>query len=246
MRVGHSGTVRHLPTLGTKFGGRGDRSIPPEAENRGTLTDVPIKKAGPADKPYKMPDSGGLYGLASTTGNRSWRLKYRLGKKEKLLTFGSYPDVSLIRARCARRRRPRCATDEIPPWRRSRPRRRGPSQRRTSSRHAPGNGARSTNRAGARRMSPHSGRFAPTLAWRRFPPRRTLHFLRPGGRADRPTRRFGFTQRRISVREKGACVRGCGGEPIADTCRRQSVRRIGKSHAKLMPRRSGPEPSPTR
>lgn len=102
MRVGHSGTVRHLPTLGTKFGGRGDRSIPPEAENRGTLTDVPIKKARPAGKPYKMPDSGGLYVLASTTGNRSWRLKYRLGKKEKLLTFGSYPDVSLIRASAAR------------------------------------------------------------------------------------------------------------------------------------------------
>jgi hypothetical protein len=49
-----------------------------------------------------MPDSDGLYVLASTTGNRSWRLKYRLGKKEKLLTFGSYPDVSLIRARAAR------------------------------------------------------------------------------------------------------------------------------------------------
>ena len=46
-----------------------------------------------------MPDSDGLYVLASTPGNRSWRLKYRLGKKEKLLTFGSYPDVSLIRAR---------------------------------------------------------------------------------------------------------------------------------------------------
>lgn len=63
------------------------------------LTDVQIKKARPADKPYKMTDSGGLFLLVSTTGNRSWRLKYRFGKKEKLLTFGSYPDVSLIKAR---------------------------------------------------------------------------------------------------------------------------------------------------
>lgn len=63
------------------------------------LTDVQIKKARPADKPYKLTDSGGLFVLVSTTGNRSWRLKYRFGKKEKLLTFGSYPEVSLIRAR---------------------------------------------------------------------------------------------------------------------------------------------------
>jgi len=63
------------------------------------LTDVQIKKAKPTDKAYKMADSGGLFLLVSTTGNRSWRLKYRFGGKEKLLTFGPYPDVSLIRAR---------------------------------------------------------------------------------------------------------------------------------------------------
>lgn len=114
--------------------------------------------------------------LASTTGNRFWRLKYRLGKREKLLTFGSYPDVSLIRARELReaaKATPRDGRD--PAVEKKQAAAGGPSQRRTSSRHAPGNGARSTNRAGARRMSPHSGRFAPTLAWRRFPSRRTLH-----------------------------------------------------------------------
>lgn len=63
------------------------------------LTDIQAKKAKGADKPYKLSDSGGLFLLVSTTGNRSWRLKYRFGQKEKLLTFGAYPEVSLIRAR---------------------------------------------------------------------------------------------------------------------------------------------------
>lgn len=63
------------------------------------LTDAEIKKAKGSDKAYKMADGGGLFVLVSTTGNRSWRLKYRFGKKEKLLTFGSYPEVSLAEAR---------------------------------------------------------------------------------------------------------------------------------------------------
>ncbi|HEX8301358.1 tyrosine-type recombinase/integrase [Sphingomonas sp.] len=68
------------------------------------LTDVQAKNAKKADKPYKLADSGGLFLLVSTTGNRSWRMKYRFGGKEKLLTFGAYPDVSLIKARDERER----------------------------------------------------------------------------------------------------------------------------------------------
>lgn len=66
------------------------------------LTDVQIRKAKPAEKPYKLADSGGLFLLVSTTGNRSWRVKYRMGGKEKLLTIGSYPDIALAEARDAR------------------------------------------------------------------------------------------------------------------------------------------------
>ena len=68
------------------------------------LTDVQVKKAKGAEKPYKLADSGGLFLLVSPTGNRSWRMKYRFGGKEKLLTFGSYPEVSLIKAREDRER----------------------------------------------------------------------------------------------------------------------------------------------
>ena len=66
------------------------------------LTDMQLKKAKPADKDYKLPDSGGLHLKVSTTGHRSWRLKYRFGEKEKLLTIGTYPEVSLLEAREAR------------------------------------------------------------------------------------------------------------------------------------------------
>ncbi|QQV79066.1 integrase arm-type DNA-binding domain-containing protein [Sphingomonas aliaeris] len=63
------------------------------------LTDTQAKKAKGGEKPYKLADAGGLFLLVSTTGNRSWRMKYRFAGKEKLLTFGIYPDVSLIQAR---------------------------------------------------------------------------------------------------------------------------------------------------
>ncbi|WP_336974125.1 tyrosine-type recombinase/integrase [Sphingobium aromaticiconvertens] len=46
-----------------------------------------------------MADSGGLYLHVAKTGLRTWRMKFRFDKKEKLLTFGPYPDVSLSDAR---------------------------------------------------------------------------------------------------------------------------------------------------
>lgn len=66
------------------------------------LTDLQLRKAKAAEKDYKLTDGGGLHVLVSTTGNRSWRLKYRFGKKEKVLTIGTYPEISLRAARDAR------------------------------------------------------------------------------------------------------------------------------------------------
>lgn len=62
------------------------------------LTDAAIKKAKPRDKPYKMTDGGGLYVLVNSTG-KYWRYNYRFLGKFKTLALGSYPDVSLARAR---------------------------------------------------------------------------------------------------------------------------------------------------
>ncbi|CCW20133.1 hypothetical protein EBBID32_45040 [Sphingobium indicum BiD32] len=57
------------------------------------------RNAAPKDKPYKLADSGGLYLYVAPTGLRSWRMKFRFQGKEKLLTFGPYPDVPLSKAR---------------------------------------------------------------------------------------------------------------------------------------------------
>jgi len=66
------------------------------------LTDVAIRRAKPSDKPQKLADGGGLYLLITTAGAKSWRWKYRVAGKEKLLTLGLYPDVTLASAREAR------------------------------------------------------------------------------------------------------------------------------------------------
>jgi integrase len=66
------------------------------------LTDTQIKKSKPAEKSYKLSDSGGLFLLVATSGSKLWRLKYRFAGKEKLLSIGAYPDISLIDARAAR------------------------------------------------------------------------------------------------------------------------------------------------
>ena len=63
------------------------------------LTDIQARSAKPKDKPYKLTDSHGLYLYVGTSGLRSWRMKFRAGGKEKLLTFGPYPEVKLVEAR---------------------------------------------------------------------------------------------------------------------------------------------------
>jgi hypothetical protein len=66
------------------------------------LTDKQIKTAKPAEKSYKLSDSGGLFLFVSTAGGKLWRLKYRFNGTEKLLSIGPYPTVSLLDARKAR------------------------------------------------------------------------------------------------------------------------------------------------
>ena len=63
------------------------------------LTEIDIRVAKPKEKPYKLHDERGLYLLVTPTGARSWRFKYRVEGREKLLTLGLYPDVGLKRAR---------------------------------------------------------------------------------------------------------------------------------------------------
>ncbi len=62
------------------------------------LTDIKVKTAKPKDKPYKLADGGGMYLLINTNGSKYWRMKYRFAGKEKMLSIGVYPDVTLADA----------------------------------------------------------------------------------------------------------------------------------------------------
>ena len=49
------------------------------------------------------------------TGGRLWRLRYRMGGREKLISLGAYPDVPLKRAREKRDEARRLIADDIDP-----------------------------------------------------------------------------------------------------------------------------------
>ncbi|KUR80732.1 integrase arm-type DNA-binding domain-containing protein [Novosphingobium sp. FSW06-99] len=66
------------------------------------LTIGAVKAATPQARAYKLFDAGGLHLHVAPTGCRSWRLKYRHGGREKLLTFGRFPEISLPEARAMR------------------------------------------------------------------------------------------------------------------------------------------------
>lgn len=63
------------------------------------LTEIQAKASKPRDRAYKLSDSEGLFLLIQPNGSKLWRMKYRYGGKEKLLSFGSYPRVGIAAAR---------------------------------------------------------------------------------------------------------------------------------------------------
>jgi integrase len=75
--------------------------LPPFRDNGTTLTlsDVKIRNTKPGEKPKRFYDERGLYLEVSPAGGKWFRLKYRFAGKEKRLSLGVYPDVSLKDAR---------------------------------------------------------------------------------------------------------------------------------------------------
>jgi integrase len=66
------------------------------------LTDTHIRNLKATDKVQKLSDGGGLYLHCAPTGGKLWRMAYRFNDKQKLLSFGAYPAVSLKDARARR------------------------------------------------------------------------------------------------------------------------------------------------
>jgi len=63
------------------------------------LTATAVRNAKPGPKTRKLYDARGLYLEVSPRGGKWWRFKYRFGGKEKRISLGVYPDVSLSDAR---------------------------------------------------------------------------------------------------------------------------------------------------
>ncbi|WP_313063260.1 tyrosine-type recombinase/integrase [Atlantibacter hermannii] len=63
------------------------------------LTVKQIEAAKPKDKPYRLLDANGLYLYVPVSGKKVWQLRYKLAGKEKVMTVGKYPFVSLQEAR---------------------------------------------------------------------------------------------------------------------------------------------------
>jgi len=79
------------------------------------LTDKEIRAAKPKEKAYKLFDGGGLFLSVPKSGQKRWRLKYRFNGKEKLLSLGTYPTVSLSDARKKREELKKMIAEGIDP-----------------------------------------------------------------------------------------------------------------------------------
>ncbi len=65
----------------------------------GKLSDVALRTAKPAKSLRKLTDGKGLQFWVTPQGGRYWRYEYRFHGKRKLLALGTYPEVTVSRAR---------------------------------------------------------------------------------------------------------------------------------------------------
>ena len=79
------------------------------------LTDTKARNAKPKDKQFKLYDTDGLFLLVTPPGGKWWRFKYRFDGKEKLMSLGTYPEVSLAKARDRRNKAREQVADGIDP-----------------------------------------------------------------------------------------------------------------------------------
>jgi len=66
------------------------------------LTDIAVRQARATGKDYTLPDFDGLSLAVSASGGRSWHFRYYWAAKQKRMSLGTYPEVSLREARALR------------------------------------------------------------------------------------------------------------------------------------------------
>lgn len=66
---------------------------------RQVLTDAKIRNIKPQARPFNVTDGDGLFLYVQTNGSKCWRYGFRYLGKRKTLALGTYPEMSLARAR---------------------------------------------------------------------------------------------------------------------------------------------------
>lgn len=66
------------------------------------LSDTTIRQAKAVGKAYTLGDTDGLALAVSPEGNKSWHFRYSWNSKQKRLSLGTYPEISLKEARTRR------------------------------------------------------------------------------------------------------------------------------------------------
>jgi integrase len=79
------------------------------------LTDTKIKNAKATGKEYRLADGHGLCLHVTEAGARLWRWRYRFEGREKVMSFGAYPIISLSAAREAHDRGRRTLANGVDP-----------------------------------------------------------------------------------------------------------------------------------
>ena len=79
------------------------------------LTDIKLRSTKPQDKSFKLTDDKGLQVLIMPNGSKYFQLRYRYQGKEKTLSLGIYPEISLAEARDKRDEARKILKDGIDP-----------------------------------------------------------------------------------------------------------------------------------
>ena len=79
------------------------------------LSEVKVRTVKPREKDFKLFDGMGLFLLVTSSGGKLWHFKYRFDDKEKKLTLGSYPEISLQDARQRREDARKLLANDVDP-----------------------------------------------------------------------------------------------------------------------------------
>lgn len=80
-----------------------------------SLTDTTIRTAKPKEKLYRLSDANGLCIEVTPSGSKLWRYRYRFDGSAKMLALGTYPSITLVKARQLRDEARQLLVDGINP-----------------------------------------------------------------------------------------------------------------------------------